>query len=56
MRFTIAAIMFAATLALAGPAAAAIPQSGYLIFKETRAGSVTEVARRTASSSSPASH
>jgi hypothetical protein len=43
MRFTIAATMFAATLALAGPAAAAIPQSGYLIFKETRAGSVTEV-------------
>ena len=43
MRFTIAATMFAATLALAGPAAAALPQSGYLIFKETRAGSVTEV-------------
>jgi Matrixin len=43
MRLTIAATVLIATLALAGSAVAAIPQSGYLIFKETRAGSVTEV-------------
>ena len=44
MRFAIAAFTtFAVTLAFAGSAAAAIPQSGYLIFKETRTGSITQV-------------
>src|SRR4249919_1167653 len=39
-----AAIVFAIALALAGTAAAEVmPETGYLVFKETRGSSVTEV-------------